>query len=217
MNRIQAFDASINLMKALLWEHDQAAKLIMLTQFEQDWYTREHSDFWTNWIRDVFNINTANDFGLSLWGAILNVPLSVTVQPTTGRDAFGFGNANPGFGHAGFGRSEAGELGMTTEQRRTVIKLRYFQLTCRPTVPEINSFLVTLFAPGAVWVSDPYDMSYVTYIFKQAPDSQLSFILENYDLMPRPSGVGVQYVVEPRDAFGFGEKHLNFENGSFGA
>lgn len=217
MSTVQAFDASLDLLKALLWQHDNAEKLITLMKFKQEWYNREHTQFWDNWIRDVFNINTANDFGLSLWGRILDVPLSVTVQPTTGRPSWGFGVNNKNFGNAGFGRATAGQIGMTTEQRRIVIRMRYFQLTCRPTVTEVNAFLATLFGQGTVWVSDSLDMTFVTYVFRQVPDSQLTFILDNYDLLPRPSGVGVRYITQPRPSWGFGPNHLNFENGNFGA
>ncbi|WP_231668322.1 DUF2612 domain-containing protein [Ralstonia solanacearum] len=50
-----------------------------------------HTAFWENWIRDVFDLRTANDFGLSVWSEILGVPLAVTVDPTKpGTPVFGF-------------------------------------------------------------------------------------------------------------------------------
>ena len=40
---------------------------------------------------------------------------------------------------------------------------------------------------------DPLDMTYLYYVFNFNPDERLRVLLENFDLMPRPSGVGVKY------------------------
>lgn len=218
MSRIQAFDASVNVLKALLWEHDGADKLVMLARLKQEWYERNQSEFWTNWVRDVFNIDTANQFGLSVWGRILDVPMQVTSAPDVGKVAWGFGSSNANFERGNFGNKNSNTIGLTVEQQRLIIRLRYFKLTARGTVPETNRFLAKIFeGKGRVFVTDPYDMSFVTYFFEQAPDSQTQFILDNYDLLPRPAGVGIKYQLQVRPSFGFGPNHLNFGNGNFGA
>jgi hypothetical protein len=216
MSTVQDFDPSVNALSAILWEHDKAEKLVLLTQLKQAWYEKNQSQFWADWLRNVFNIDTANDFGLGVWSRILDIPFEVPVASTVGTPRFGFGTHNKNFGKAGFGRATAGTQALSVEQKRTVIKLRYFQLTARGVVTETNAFMAKMFGDGAVFVTDPYDMTFVTYIFKSAPDASLRFILENYDLLPRPSAVGVQYRVQPKPSFGFGTHHLNFERGNFG-
>lgn len=219
MSTVQALDTSVDVLKALLWEHDSADKLVMLTKLKQDWYTNNHSEFWNNWITDVFNIDTANQFGLAVWGRILNVPMQVTAAPDVGKFAFGFGSNNANFQRGNFGNKSSNTIGLTVDQQRMIIRMRYFKLTSRGTVPETNRFLKKLFTDtgqGRVFVVDPYDMSFVTYFFEQAPNSQVQFLLDHYDLLPRPAGVGIKYQVQGRPAWGFGTNHLNFGNGNFG-
>ena len=216
--RIQAIDCSLDTMKALLWQNDNATRLKALITLKQQWYEKNHCEFWSNWIRDVFDVRTANDFGLGIWARILDISLGVDIPSSRDKEAFGFGVHQQNFGNGNFARGQAGQLALTIEQKRLVIKLRYFQLTSRGTVPEINIFLKELFGDkGNVWVIDSYDMTYVTYFFSFNPDSQLSFITEFYDLFPRPASVGVRFAVQYRLGFGFGIDHLNFNQGSFGA
>lgn len=217
-DRIQAFDASVNAISALLWQHDNAPRLKALVSLKAAWYRRNHTAFWNDWIRDVFDIRTANEFGLAVWGRILGVSLGVTVESSKDKDAFGFGVNHQNFGHGNFARATAGEQVLTLEQKRLVIRLRYMQLISRGTIPEVNAFMAELFGDqGTVWVKDSYDMSFVTYFFGFEVDSGTRFILDKYDLLPRPAGVGARYRIQPRPSFGFGPDHLNFENGNFGA
>ncbi|MEG7685973.1 DUF2612 domain-containing protein, partial [Listeria monocytogenes] len=78
------------------------------------------------------------------------------------------------------------------------LRLRYYQLVSRGTVPEINAFLKLMFGDqGLVYTIDNHDMTFVTYFFTFIPDAQTKFILYNYDLLPRPAGVGVQLTFTP--------------------
>lgn len=218
MTTVQDFDSSVNLMQAILWQYEDAEKLKAIARAKQEWTNHNQSEFWSSWYRDVFNIDTANSFGLAVWGRILNIALGVDVAPQVGKRAFGFGSNHANFNQGNFGTTTDETIGLTVDQQRTVIRLRYFQLTSRCTIPEVNEFLAKLFAAeGNVFVIDPYDMSFVTFVFTFTPNSQLQFILEKYDLLPRPAAVGVKWRVRPKPSFGFGENHLNFNNGNFGA
>lgn len=218
MSTIQDFDFSVDLMKALLWQHDNAEGLKTLLQKKQQWYDINQTEFWEGWFTNVFDLDTANDFGLAVWARILNVPLQVRVEANVLRPAFGFGVNHKNFNNGSFARGQSGDIALTTSQQRLVLKLRYFQLISRGAVPETNEWLASLFGDqGSVFVIDSNDMTFATYFFRFQPDSQLAFILEKYDLLPRPAGVGVRYQVQVRPSFGFGENHLNFDNGNFGA
>lgn len=215
--QVQQFDCSVDLLKALLWQHDNAEKLKALVAAKQAWYQDNQCDFWESWYRDVFNLETANAFGLSVWSRILGLPLEVRIEGSRSKDAFGFGSSHQNFGNGNFARDQSGEQALSSEQSRIALKMRYFQLVSRGSVTEINEFLHALFgSEGSVFVLDSGDMS-ATYFFSFTPSSQLRFIFEKYDLLPRPAGVGVRYLVEVKDSFGFGPNHLNFNNGSFGA
>lgn len=218
MSTVQEFDASVNLLAAILWQYEDAERLKALAVAKQAWTTQNQTNFWLGWYRDVFNVDTATDFGLSIWGRILNVRLGVDVAPQN-KVAFGFGAAHKNFNApSNFGVDADKTQSLTLEQQRLVIKLRYFQLTSRGTVPEINRFLNQLFGvQGGAFVIDPHDMSFAIYQFGFNPDSQLRFILDEFDLLPRPAGVGVKWQVQMRPVFGFGPYNINFNRGTFGA
>ena len=194
---IADFDSSVDLVRALLWQHDNATALRSLIESKQDWYNINQATFWTNWYRDVFNIDTANDFGLAVWGRILNVGLGLQVDSTIGIPHFGFGIYHRNFNNGNFARATSGEQALSTDQKRLIIRLRYYQLISRGTVAEINEAMARIFGDlGQVFVRDPLDMSKVTYVFKFTPSSRVRLILDRMNLLPRPSGIGSEYVIE---------------------
>lgn len=214
--RIQDFDYNVNLLRTMLWQYDDSPAIKALVGSKDDWYAVNQTEFWEGWFRDVFDLRTANTFGMSVWARILGIPLSVILPPTpSDEDVFGFGPNNLNFENGNFGRDTEGAVVLTDAQKRIVLRLRYFQLVSRGTVPETNQFLADLFdGEGTVYVADPGDMTqYITFLFQ--PSSALSFVVRNFDLIPRPATVGVKLRVILRDVFGFGPNNLNFENGSF--
>lgn len=222
MSRIQAIDFSVNLLQAILWQYNDAARLQSILQQKQEWYDENQNAFWSDWVADVFDLRTVNDFGASVWSVILGIPLQVD-QPPSPPDypAFGFGGPadepfHKNFGNGNFATGNGVANQLTLAQKRLVLRLRYFQLVSRGTVPEINDFMRKLFEDqGNVYVLDTLDMEFAIYIFTFAPSSQLYYILDNYDLLPRPAGVGVKVTVATEFAFGFDEFHANFDNGNF--
>ena len=218
-DRVQPFDQSVNVLPSILWQYENADKFVRLIQSQQAWIDENQNKFWHDWFRDVFDVDTANSFGLSVWAIILGINLAVPTTPTVGNTSWGFGANRRNFGRGNFGRDRDGQINLSLDQQRLVIKLRLAQIIVRPTAYYINEMLESILnTPGrSVYAYDTLDMEYVVYVFDFAPDSQLRFILENYDLLPRPSGVGVQWIVASRPAWGFGPNRLNFNNGTFGA
>ena len=72
---IQEFDFSVDLLQAILWQYNNATSLQSLLNSEQAWVIENQTEFWENWLRDVFDLRTANEFGLSVWSIILGIPL----------------------------------------------------------------------------------------------------------------------------------------------
>lgn len=223
--RIQEFDFSVNLLRALLWQYEEATNLRGLLFKKADWYTKKQTEFWENWERDVFNLETANDFGLSVWSIILNIPLYYGIAGTGPRGVWGFGQYNYNFtgerppldiGY-NFGRDSDAIAQLSTEQKRLVLKLRYYQITSDGTVPDVNRMLNNVFGDmGPASVIDPLDMSEVTYALEFVPTSAMVTVLERFDVLPRPAGVGRKVLINPRGRFGFKPYYLNFENSNFG-
>lgn len=216
---VQQFEFHSDLLKAILWQYEDAENLKKIASFKASHFEKSMVSFWQNWYRDVFNIDTANDFGLSIWSRILDVPLGIDIPPSDkNKVGFGFGKKKANF-KANFRRNADYTLSLTVDQKRMLVRMRYFNLTQSPTVTNINAFLKRFFwrNDSKVFVLDPLDMTYMYYVFNFNPDERLRVLLENFDLMPRPSGVGVKYRIVTKKAFGYGQHHKNFLGSNFGA
>lgn len=216
MSGTQQFDFSVDLMRSILWQYEGAPRAVAMARNDQAWLDGHHSDFWRNWHRDVFDLDSANEFGLAVWARILGVSLEIGAARRV-EGVFGFGVNNANFENGNFGRASDGQVSLDIESARKLLKLRWFQLTMRPTTPNINRALENVFGVGKAFVFDNYDMTTVTFMFSSTPDYRLRRLLEKTDILPRPSTVGIKWAVQVRPAWGFGPNHLNFENGNFGA
>lgn len=214
MSRVQQFSFSVDLLRAILWQYNDAARLQTLLTRKSEWYAEKHEAYWIDWTRDVFDLTTANEFGLSVWGIILNTPLSYGIPSSGARPVWGFGEFNQNFNNGNFGRDASGLAGLTFDQKRLVLRLRYFQLISDGTVPHINFVLREVFGYG--YVLDPENMT-ATYVFPTALPSAVMAVLEEFDLLPRPAGVDITILIDPTNVFGFDPYYQNFNNGGFGA
>lgn len=68
---------STDIKRPLKWEHNKAARLTSVVDQKSLWYDRYCAQFWTYWIQNVFDLRTANPFGLTVWSIILGMPQSL--------------------------------------------------------------------------------------------------------------------------------------------
>lgn len=196
MTGIKEFDYSINLLRSINWRFDKTVKLRGLVQNKQNWIDENHTQFWTDWYTDVFDLRTANDFGLSVWAFILDVPIFV-FSPSSNAPVFGFSTNNQNFGRGNFAGATSTVIPLTTEQLRLALRMRFYQLHTDGSVPHINAFLNHLFGDqGVAYVRDNRDMS-IDYIFNFALPSNLAFVLQRYDILPTPQGVRDNIIINP--------------------
>lgn len=184
-------DYAVDLLQALIWQYDNAPRLQKLLQHKQDWYNENNTQFWSDWLKNVFNITTANDFGLTVWGKLLRVERTYTVdgQPYS----------------------------LDTEQYRLLLKGRLLFLSMNGSVPEINNYLHLIFGErGRVYVIDNQDMT-IRYVLEFQPTPSERVVLLNTSVLPRPAGVGYKInVIQPKQTFGFRGQNLEtFNNGTF--
>jgi hypothetical protein len=213
---IQQFNSSVNLLQAILWQYNDATNLQALLQAKNSWYFDNQTQFWTQWINNVFNLATANDFGLSVWSIILGQPTFIS-NKASNWPTWGFGQYNQNFNNGGFGSSSGSTYQLPTQWARLLLQLRYFQLTSSGTVPEINRMLKYLFAPwGGAWLIDNGDMTQ-RYFFNFTIPSGMQMIFDNFDVLPRPSSVNSISWDGSYSRFGFGSANANFGNAGFGA
>ena len=214
---IQQFDFSIDLLKVVKWEYDQAPNLRTLLGLKQDWYTSNHEQYWTDWERDVFNLLTANDFGLNVWSIILNLPLYAGAGASRNDyPAFGFASFGTNFDNGNFARDASAASRLSLEQKRSLLRLRWWQITSDGSMPSINRALNDVFGDG-VYVLDSHNMT-MNVVYQNPPSNLMISMLKEFDLIPRPSGVKINHLVRPKDVFGFADYGLNFDqiNSQFG-
>lgn len=202
--RIEEFDFSVDLLKSLQWQRNDSVNLIQLTQFKQNWYDENYTQFWQNWVANIFDLRTADAFGLSVWCIILQIPYFMIAVPSNDKPIFGFNevppiNINVNFENGNFTSSSYPEYTLSLEDQRIVCQLRYFQLISRGAIPEINQFLDYVFNnpegtyQGGAWVLDNFDMT-MTYVFNCNISNELYTVLVLYDILPRPAGVSLSYI-----------------------
>jgi len=214
MATVQDITFEVNLWKSILWLHEGAPKALALCEHDQFFADTHVKKFWNDFITDIYNLKTANTFGLSVWARILGSSISISMGAP--KDNWGFGSNDKNFENAGFAYSSSGSV-LTIESARKLLLMRWFQLTTAPTIPNINFMLREVFGEGQAYVVDLYETLPMTmqYFFQEQLPTDLIDVFDNDDVLPRPSGVLCTYSVVPREAFGYGNQHLNFENGSF--
>lgn len=213
---IQKFDFSANLLEAILWQYNDAEHLIKIVQNKQNFYDKNIKEFWENWYRDVFNVDTANDFGLSVWAKILDVNFALPPQSVRNNNVFGFGDYFSNFYDSNFSPPAQEDRSLTTEQKRMVIKLTYQKYVTSPSVPNINKVLRTALGDGA-YILDSLNMGFSFVIITEQVNQANLNIIKDFDLLPRPAGIGFEYKTVTGREFGFEPYGNNFYSSFFGA
>jgi hypothetical protein len=201
--KIEQFNYNINIFEVLIWQYENSNNIQQLVLNKNIWTAFYGTLFWEQWYANIFNLDTADLFGLTVWSIILNLPLFVPVTPIGDPPVWGFNvlpypltNDNQNFGHGNL----AGSLvvpTLTEEEQRIALKLRYYQLVSRGAVTEVNQFLNYIFGGmGGAWMIDNFDMT-ITYEFGFAINPVLLNVIAGYNLLPKPAGVNVNYIVPP--------------------
>ncbi len=185
------YNCEIDILTAIDWQRSNATTFIELAKKKQEWYEGNHCQFWNDWVNEVFNLDTANEFGLSVWARILALPL------------FGenLGDTNP--------------VTLTLEQKRIMLKLKAFICSMNSSTYEINRKMKEIFGGIKLVAIDALNMNYYYYVFD---DEIADFVqtLINYNLLPAPNSVLVSVVINPGDTpFGFlgAPNALGFDEG----
>ena len=211
MATIQEFNYDVNLLRAILWQYNESTNLLSLVTQKQEWYNVNQTEFWTDWYNNVFNLQTANFFGLAVWSIILNISMYVPYEPEPDdKPIWGFNNnasyptlenTYVNFGMGNFStRNDV--IVLTEEEQRFLLRLRYYQLTTRGEVWDINKFLNYLVSTsnigftGTMYALDDLNMT-MRYAITNASTFPLNLldVLVKEDILPRPAGVGITGIV----------------------
>lgn len=141
----------------------------------------------------TWNVDTAQGWGLDVWGRIVGV--SRTLSVPFGEEFLGFQEAGTvdlePFNNAPFfsGQQLSNNFVLTDSAYRTLIFAKALANICDGSIPAINQILLNLFPNrGNCYVIDNLDMS-MTYRFDFPITSLESAIIEQSGALPKSTGV----------------------------
>lgn len=204
-------------LSQLMWQDQNNDNYLAYLRIIENLYKKYHSDFWQQWKKDVYDLNTANDFGLRIWSIKLDVPIFGTNTPDPlDFEAFGFDSDEAlNFDNGSFATDSNEQYKLTTEQKRTILKLRFYQLQSDCNTVSTNKYLASLFGSGKMYVINNQDMT-LSVISDGSIDSEVLRAIEELDLIPREATVNLLFAIDSSEMFGFDSDYDNFDNGIFG-
>lgn len=163
----------------------------------------------------VWNVDTAQGFGLDIWGKIVNISRLLTVDATV--QYLGYKEAlaaapqasDPApFDQAPFynGVQVTSTVSLADDAYRQLIMVKALANITNCTAPNLNKLLQFLFADrGLAFVPDTGNMT-IRYVFTfDLTDVERAIVLKS-GALPRPAGVLAQAMTfDPRNTFGFNE------------
>lgn len=173
-----------------------------------------HTEYFSaSWVDDfysvVWNVDTAQGFGLDIWGRIVGLENGRYLQIESG-DYFGFNDAIDQswqtFGNGTFysGATETQTYELADPAFRTLILTKAMSNISDSTMPGLNKVLQELFpGRGRCWVNDLQNMA-IRYVFEFSLEPWEVSVIKS-DALPRPGGVIATVLTAPADTFGFFE------------
>lgn len=130
-----------------------------------------------NFYNTIFNVNTANLFGLSIWSRIVGIPQSLIAQLGTYLD--------------------------DASTFRSLVMLKALSNISYASSPSINQLLQNWLGAGArAYVTDLGNMQ-MTYVFEFVLSTEQLLILQQSSIFLRPAGVGARIMNTTFPVFGF--------------
>lgn len=216
----------INVEETIISQYDNSPTLkALITGFNDCVDPRADLDMFYSYVWDVM---TAQGFGLDIWGRIVNVAREITYTGSV--PTFGFDEAYTSidqsaitgpqpFDQAPFfdGVQATQTYTLTDDAYRTLILVKALANISDATIQSLNTLLSNLFAGrGRCYVTDPGSMS-MFYVFEFALQPYELAIITSAGVIPRPAGVLANVLqFDAANTFGFQEQGGQpFDNGVF--
>lgn len=197
----------LNVEQTIISQYGNSATISQLVR-NMNQYLDPRADF-DAFYDFVWNVETAQGFGLDIWGRIVNVDRELTINAL--QSYFGFSQALPGsfpFDEAPF---YAGTPGATQTFRLADDAYRKLILTKALTnistsdAPSLNQLLRNMFGDrGRCYVNDLGGMQ-IRYTFEFLLTDYEYAIMTQSGAIPRPAGVGGSIITTDAPVFGFSE------------
>jgi hypothetical protein len=145
----------------------------------------------------VWNVDTAQGYGLDVWGRIVAVDRVLKIQVDD--PWFGFEEATAlsawPFNQGIFFNNEplTGNFALSDDGYRVLILAKAAFNIIDGSIPATNQLLINLFGSlGKTYIADNRNMS-LSYVFEFLPPRVVAAIISQSGVLPRPTGVNVTY------------------------
>lgn len=153
------------------------------------------------WYKTIWNLETAQGYGLDVWGRIVGVQRILAVADD---NFLGFSetqdltqtpfNTAPWYA----GLATTSNYRLSDDGFRQLIYAKALANITDGSVTSLNAILMTIFAgQGDAWVEESGGMSMV-YSFNFIPTPVQISLIQNSGVLPRPAGVHVTYSVKDK-------------------
>lgn len=213
--------------RVFLWQYDNALRLVQILKDEISFYNENITQFIQNWQKDVFNLPTANTFGLDVWGKILGVKRP-TVNPQNyiidSESTLRLYNPNTGLWHsiwlsgnmpalnvsANGIAAKYNPISLDDESYRRCLFAKLYLMYSDASIHSINEYLRLLFPHLNAHVKETGIMEMAIVFRDTVPTDNDLTILTSDDFSPRPVGVLMNTVVEnlSPNTFSFQEQSI---------
>lgn len=172
----------------ILWQYDRATNLKNLMANKQEFYDDNVDDFFSNWYNNVFNIDTANHFGLIIWALILGCTEYVELTSKIGQKAFGYGQYHKNFHESNFALSNY-IYSLPTESLRKVVKAQMYNFNSNGSLYDINKVLNAIYPENQPYAMYDKETNVLTYHFPiPLSDEDMNIVMFS-NMFPAPLGV----------------------------
>jgi hypothetical protein len=196
----------IDVEKTIISQYGTSATITQLIQ-NMNTYIDPRTDF-DNFYDFVWNVETAQGFGLDIWGRIVNISRELQI-PVDG-PYLGFQEAGDSaypFNQGVFysGAQETQTFILADDAYRQLILVKALANISSTNAPSINQLLQNLFIDrGRCYVNDTGDMT-IRYTFEFTLTPSEYAIVTQSGAFPRPAGVLATYFNNDLPLFGFAE------------
>lgn len=197
----------INVEQTIISQYGNSATITQLVRNMNE-YLDPRADF-DAFYNFVWNVETAQGFGLDIWGRIVNIKRELLVPDAP--NYFGFSDALPGsfpFDEQPFynGTEPATQTYRLSDSAyRQLILVKALANISATNAPSINQLLQNLFAGrGRCYVNDTGEMT-MRYTFEFLLTPYEFAIMTQSGALPRPAGVDATLITTNIPVFGFSE------------
>lgn len=190
----------IDVEKTIISQFANSPTIVQLIQNMNE-YIDPRTDF-DNFYNFVWNVDTAQYFGLDIWGRIVDVRRTLTIPAAETWDYFGFAtpdddwqpfNQSPFYSRAAAGGATETFILTDTAYRKLILVKALCNISAT-SYPAINQILQNLFSDRGRCYALPAGTMALDYCFEFDLEAYEYAIMTQSNAVPRPSGVMINIV-----------------------